>query len=307
MTAPCASSIVFLNECSRTTAVDRREVAVSRTNNRKRQKGRISDSFGAIWVWTYESPFAEPIAAAGTVIGSALISVSGGQWDRWPLMVLGAVIIVIGLLPSWAQSVTANRGVRRDALLDARADVADAYVRRVLADASEFIGMARAQRVEHAMQEITTAVMDISSRFYSGSDSVRVTYYVISDDGTKLEPAVTHGRQGGAHPFDASADAHGQLGLHQLDIVDLFDFHDYADDLPDVGGSNDRGYVSLISIPVRVGSQGYGLISVESSVEGELDERDGESLAVYASALGFYLAAAERGRHGRNIGGGSNG
>ena len=271
---------------------------------KRRPKRRVRNWFRALWVSIYESPFAELITAAGTVIGSAIISLSGGQGDRWPLIVAGAFIIVIGLLPTWARSMSISRGMRRDVLLDARADVADTYVRRVLSDASELVGMARAQRVALAAKEIETVAKDIWERFYSSSETVRVVYYVISDDEMKLEPLVTEGRAGNARSFDASADVRGQLGLDRLDIDDLFEFHQDVDDLPDAWGSKDRGYVSFISIPVRVGGRGYGLISVDSSVEGELDSRDGESLAVYASALGFYLASADRGRHGRNTGGG---
>lgn len=280
---------------------------MSRTKEKKkRPKHRVRNWFRSVWVSIYESPFAELVTAAGTVIGSAIISLSGGLEDRWSLMVAGAVIIVIGLLPTWARSMSINRGMRRDALLDARADVADAYVRRVLSDAAELVGVARAQRVTLAAQEVDTVIEDIWERFYSGSDTVRVIYYAISDDETKLEPSVTEGREGDARSFDASADVRGQLGLDRLDIDELFEFHENVDDLPDEWGSKDRGYVSFISIPVRVGGQGYGLISVDSSIEGELDARDGDSLAVYASALGFYFAAADRGRHGRNTGGGSD-
>ena len=279
---------------------------MSHTNEKKRQKRRVRNWFRAIWVSIYESPFAELVTAAGTVIGSAIISLSGGLEDRWSLMVAGAVIIVIGLLPTWARSMSFNRGMRRDALLDARADVADAYVRRVLGDASELIGAARADRVYLATQEIEAVASDIWERFYSGSETVRVVYYVVRDDETKLDPSLTVGREGEARAFDASADARGQLGLDRLEIDELFEFHDNVDELPDEWESKDRGYVSFISIPVRVGGKGYGLISVDSSVEGELDARDGESLAVYASALGFYFASAERGKHGRNTGGGSD-
>lgn len=281
---------------------------MSRTKvKKKRPKRWLRNWFRARWVSLYESPFAELVTAAGTVIGSAIISLSGGLEDRWSLVVAGAIIIVIGLLPTWARSMSINRGMRRDALLDARADVADAYVRRVLSDAAELVGVARAQRVAQAAQEIATVVDDIWKRFYSGSDTVRVIYYAISDDETKLEPFVVEGREGDARSFDASADLRGQLGLDRLDIDELFEYHEDVEELPDEWGSRDRGYVSFISIPVRVGGQGYGLISVDSSVEGELDARDGESLAVYASALGFYFAAAARGRHGRNTGGEADG
>ena len=277
---------------------------MSRTKvKRARPKHWLRNWFGARWVSIYESPFAELVTAAGTVIGSAIISLSGGLEDRWSLMVAGAIVIVIGLLPTWARSMSINRAMRRDALLDARADVTDAYVRRVLSDAAELVGVARAQRVTLAAQEIDKVVEDIWERFYSGSETVRVVYYAISDDETKLEPFVAEGRQGAARPFDASVDVRGQLGLDRLDIDELFEYHEDVENLPDEWGSKDRGYVSFISIPVRVGGQGYGLISVDSSVEGELDARDGESLAVYASALGFYFAAADRGRHGRNAGG----
>lgn len=278
-----------------------------RTNKKKRQLGPVRYSLGALWVSTYESPYAELITGAGTVIGSALISLSGGQMDRWPLMVVGAVIIVIGLVPSWARSMSLNRGIRRDALLDARADVADTYVRRVLADASAFVGMPRADRVDLATQEIDVAVEDIWERFYSGSETVRVVYFGISDDGMRLVPTVTAGREGNARSFDASADARGQLGLDRLDIDEMFEFQEDVDALPIEWGSKDRGYVAFISIPVRVGAKGYGLISVDSSVEGELDARDGESLAVYASALGFYFASADRGKRRGTNGGGSDG
>ena len=277
-----------------------------RRNKKKRQKRRVRTWVRARWVSIYESPFAELVTAAGTVIGSALISLSGGLEDRWSLMVVGAIVIVIGLLPTWARSMSINRGMRRDALLDARADVADAYVRRVLGDASELVGMARAQRVGLATQEVASVIEDIWERFYSGSETVRVVYYVVRDDETKLEPSVSEGREGDARSFDASANVRGQLGLDRLDIDELFEFHANVDDLPDEWGSKDRGYVSFISVPVRVGGKGYGLISVDSSVEGELDARDGESLAVYASALGFYFASAERGKHGSNTGGGSD-
>lgn len=253
----------------------------------------------------YESPFAELLTAAGTVVGSAIISISGGQEDRWVMIVVGAVIIVIGLLPTWARSTSINRGLRRDALLDARADVADVYVRRVLGEASDLITMPRAERVEYAEAEVSEAVADIWMRFYSGSDTVRVVYYAISDDETKLVPTETRGREGEARTFDSGANLRGQLGLERLDIDDPFEFHENVDDLPDEWGSKGRGYVSFLSIPVRVGGQGYGLISVDSSVEGELDLRDGDSLTVYASALGFYFASADRGRHGRNAGGGT--
>lgn len=272
----------------------------------KRPTRRLRNWLRARWVSLYESPFAELVTAAGTVVGSAIISLSGGLEDRWSLMVVGAVIIVIGLMPTWARSMSSNRGMRRDALLDARADVADVYVRRVLTDAAELVGVARAQRVTLAAQAIDTVVEDIWKRFYSGSDTVRVIYYPISEDETKLEPSVTKGRKGDARAFDASADVRGQLGLDRLDIDELFEHHADVDDLPDEWQSKDRGYVSFISIPVRVGGRGYGLISVDSSVEGELDERDGDSLAVYASALGFYFAAADRGKHGRNTGGGTD-
>lgn len=254
----------------------------------------------------YESPFAELVTAAGTVIGSAIISLSGGLEDRWSLMVVGAVIIVVGLLPTWARSMSINRGMRRDALLDARAGVADAYVRQVLSDASDVAGLPRAQRVERAAEEIKTVVEDIWRLFYSGSDTVRVVYYEISDDATKLEPALVAGREGEARSFDSTADVRGQLGIERLDIDESFEFHPDVDALPDEWGSAGRGYVSFLSIPVRVGGKGYGLISIDSSVEGELDARDGDSLTVYASALGFYFASAERGRHGRSTGGGSN-
>lgn len=279
---------------------------MSRTREKRRPKRRVRNWFRVLWISIYESPFAELVTAAGTVIGSAIISLSGGLEDRWSLMVVGSVIIVIGLLPTWARSMSFNRGMRRDALLDARADVADAYVRRVLSGASELVGMTRAKRVDLATREIDAVVEDIWERFYSGSETVRVVYYVIRDDKTKLEPSITEGRAGDARSFDASADTRGQLGLDRLDIEELFEFHETVDDLPDEWGSKNRGYVSFISVPVRVGSQGYGLISIDSSVEGELDARDGESLAVYASALGFYFASAERGRHGRNTGGGSD-
>lgn len=280
---------------------------MSRTNKKKRQKCRVRYFLGALWISIYESPYAELVTGAGTVIGSALISLSGGQMNRWYLMVVGAVIIVIGLLPSWARSMSINQGIRRDALLDARADVADHYVRRVLTDASEFVGMARAQRVDLATQEIDAVVEDIWERFYSGSETVRVVYFGIRDDGMMLVPAVTVGREGDPRSFDASADVRGQLGLERLDIDELFEFHANVDDLPNEWGSQDRGYMSFISIPVRVGARGYGLISVDSSTEGELDARDGESLAVYASALGFYFASADRGKHKGSNGGGSDG
>jgi hypothetical protein len=279
---------------------------VSHTNKKNHKKRRVRNWFRALWVSIYESPFAELVTAAGTVIGSAIISLSGGLEDRWPLIVAGAIIIVIGLLPTWARSMSINRGMRRDALLDARAGVADAYVRRVLGDASEFVGMARAQRADLALREINSVIEDIWQRFYSGSETVRVVYYVVRDDETKLDPSVTKGREGDARSFDASADVRGQLGLDRLDIDELFEFHDNVDDLPDEWGSKDRGYVSFISIPVRVGGRGYGLLSVDSSVRAELDARDGESLAVYASALGFYFASAERGKHGSNTAGESD-
>lgn len=278
-----------------------------RTNKKKRQRNPVRYSLGALWVSIYESPYAELITGAGTVIGSALISLSGGQMDRWLLMVVGALIIVIGLAPSWARSMSLNRGIRRDALLDARADVADTYVRRVLADASAFVGMPRADRVDLATREIEVVVEDIWERFYSGSETVRVVYFGIRDDGMKLVPAVTVGREGDARSFDASADVRGQLGLDRLDIDEMFEFQEDVDELPIEWGSQDRGYVAFISIPVRVGVKGYGLISVDSSAEGELDARDGESLAVYASALGFYFASADRGKHRGTNGGGSDG
>lgn len=241
------------------------------------------------------------------MVGSAIISISGGQENRWVLIVVGAVIIVIGLLPTWARSTSINRGLRRDALLDARADIADLYVRRVLGGASELVNMARAERVEHAAAEIENIVEDIWARFYSGSDTVRVVYYSISDDETKLEPLFRLGREGAARAFDSEANQRGVLGLERLDVDDSFEYHENVDDLPSEWGSTGRGYVSFLSIPVRVGSQGYGLISVDSSIEGELDSRDGDSLTVYASALGFFFASADRGKHGHNAGGGTDG
>jgi hypothetical protein len=271
-----------------------------------RRKGRIRAWSKTRWVRLYESPFAELLTAVGTVVGSAIISISGGQGDRWVMIVVGAVIIAIGLLPTWARSTSINRGLRRDALLDARADVADVYVRRVLGEASELISMPRADRVVHAAAAIEEVVEDIWMRFYSRSDTVRVVYYSISDDETKLEPTITLGREGDARVFDSEVDVRGQLGLERLDIDDPFEYHDNVDDLPAEWGSAGRGYVSFLSIPVRVGGQGYGLISVDSSVAGELDSRDGDSLTVYASALGFFFASADRGKHGRNVGGGTD-
>lgn len=66
--------------------------------------GRARDRIRAKWVGLYESPWAELVTAAGTVTGSAIISISGGLADRWWLTIIGSAIIVLGLLPTWSRS-----------------------------------------------------------------------------------------------------------------------------------------------------------------------------------------------------------
>lgn len=249
------------------------------------------------WIWCANSPYTDLAVGAGTVGGSAFISVSGGKAELWWLMVLGSLLIIAGLTPSFIKTKAAVDEDERDALLDARASVADEFVRTALDGTSEVISLPRADRVARVSEAVRAVVEDIWTNFYSKSEDVRVVFYRISDDGTRLEPELTVGRKGDARVFDAIADERGKHGLEHLDIETSFEYFGAVDELPPEWDAQDRGYVSFVSVPVRDLSNGYGLISVDSSDPDVLDQRDGDSLAVYASALAFYFAAAERGRH----------
>ena len=249
--------------------------------------GRARDRTWALWVGLYESPWAELVTAAGTVIGSAIISISGGLAERWWLILTGSTIIVLGLVPTWSRSTALSRDLRNDDYQDARADVAKVFALSTLAHAASVESLDRAARVDVA-----------SEKFYDRSTTVRVIYYAVSGDRKKLvvegNPA---GRSDQPRTFDASEDRRGELGLERLDIEEPYEFHGDTSTLPEDWGTRNRPYVAFVSVPVRVGRTGYGLISVDSTFHGELLERDGESLGAYAAALEFYLTAAERGRH----------
>lgn len=250
------------------------------------------------WIATYESRYAELVTAAGTVIGSAIISLSGGMPDRWLLILVGALIILVGLLPTWARSTALSKEDRRDALLDARASVTDDYLRATLAAASSVIGLPRRNRVQLAQAEVQKVLDLIWERYYSSSGSIRVIFFAVSEDALRLEPVASAGRADEARVFDASVDERGRLGLERLEVEDDFEYHPSTADLPENWGATGRSYSAFLSVPVRVANHGYGLISVDSVDPAELDRRDGESIALFASALGFYFASADRGRHG---------
>lgn len=268
---------------------------------------RWRERLWARWVGFYESPWAELLTAAGTVIGSAIISISGGLLDRWWLIIIGSVIIVLGLLPTWSRSTALSRELNADAYEDARAGVAKDFALLTLTHAAEVEDLDRSARVEVAAAKVQVVVDEIWSKFFDSSPTVRVIYYAVSDDHLRLTPQGNPaGRPGEPREFDASVDRRGELGLERLEMEEAYEFHD-VDSLPEEWGAEGRPYVSFISLPVRVGSKGYGLISVDSSTPGELTERDGDSLRAYAAALEFYLTAAERGRHGRRRDGGQDG
>lgn len=270
-----------------------------RLNSVKRHWRSVRQNVWSAWVSLYESPWAELLTAVGTVVGSAIISVSGGLADRWWLILVGGVIIVLGLLPTWSKSTALSRGLQDDAYQDARAEIARDYALTTLTHATEVEDLDRAARVEVAAQKVQTVVEDIWAKFYDGSPTVRVVYYAVSADRQRLtlqgRPA---GRPDEPREFDATVDRRGEIAIERLDMEAAYELH-RVEALPDEWGAGGRSYVDFISLPVRVGRRGYGLISVDSALPGELLERDGESLGAYAAALEFYLAAAERGRHGR--------
>lgn len=249
------------------------------------------------WISLYEWRYAEFLSIAGTVLGSCLISIFGGSADRWYWLPIGAIVIVLGLLPTWSKSTALGVDLQMDALMDARESVARDFAIEKFGEAADVEFMSRSNREKLAVDLVEETTQHVWENFFDGDPNVRVLFLAASDDRTRLECTTPiRGRDDATLGFDSTVDGRGEHGVAQLDMDAPYEFCPDTSELDDARGATGRPYVSFISVPVRVGDRGYGLLCADSSGFDEIHNRDGQSLRMYASALEFYLAAAERGK-----------
>ncbi|OWY79190.1 hypothetical protein B9C99_24025 [Rhodococcus sp. BUPNP1] len=83
-------------------------------------------------------------------------------------------------------------------------------------------------------------------------------------------------------------------------VLEMAGPYRFAADLDQVGqqeeweGSGD-GYRTFITAPIRSLEKGFGLLTIDAPRAGDLDDRHGQTIALYASALAVAYAEAKRG------------
>lgn len=128
--------------------------------------------------------------------------------------------------------------------------------------------------------------------------NVRSVFYQVSKSGDTLERYCFAGRQGNKRPrqqFRRKDSSHDDLAFMIADSDEVLLVDDLDKDPPkEFRDSTTRSYKCFIAVAVRAGSEGYGLLSVDSDKPRSLTDVDRGYLVLLAGILAAGLGCRER-------------
>ncbi|WP_162175471.1 GAF domain-containing protein [Paraoerskovia marina] len=209
----------------------------------------------------------------------------------------GATAVIVGVLVG----VAALSWERQDDTLEVRTEARDRLLEQELAPlldaAASTTGLARQDRIREAHAAAARAVASLCGAF-DDVPGVRAIVFLVSDDGTRMTTAQSAGRSQrpgdfvrGTERGDKAFDVLLRERRRQVTVANLTDA-----DPNEWAGSGD-GYGTFISAPIRSGSEGFGLLTVDAEIPGTLDRSHASTVALFAAALAVLFAETARGRH----------
>lgn len=252
-------------------------------------------ALAAIWRFLTNRVVVAVSPWAGTTLGGVLISGANGSVGQ---IVTGSVIVLLGILPAGASARVELLSQEADDASVVREAVVNEIITGVMEDAVAAETMTRQQRVGLASAKVRELVETLTASIYRDIPGVRAVYFTVTADRQRLVPEVTSGRQDAARTFDANEER-TVAAIERLDEPDGGLLVEDTAELPQLGAEG-RSYRSFVSAPVRVGNEAFGMLNVDSTTEGTFADLDLKLVRRVATAIAFYVATAERGRHGRS-------
>lgn len=229
-------------------------------------------------------PAALLISAIALTAGGTLLERS--FWIAALLVVIGAVLPALALWWERRSALQDDVGLAREKLLEEA-------LTPLLEFAATVTSRPRAERRKDAEMAARGAVRDLRNAFAT-IRGVRVVVFVVGDDGMRMVPYPPAGRQ--VAPRDlVRGTPRGERAFAVLErLGERFVIEEGSSTIPSDRGDEDA-YQTSISAPIRSSEEGYGLLTIDAPVTGELDRRHGATIALFASALGVLFAEAARG------------
>jgi transcriptional regulator with GAF, ATPase, and Fis domain len=229
------------------------------------------------------------------MVGSLLISGSAGVPA---LVVAGAVLAGVGVLPVVASGYWATQDQKLEDEYEARERIVLRAVAGFTREAADVTILPRARRAEELDRVVEESLGLLCDVVFNRVDGIRAVVYAISDDSSELTVLHQAGRPDRAGAFAAS-DPTGAAVFERLTAPENHTFFSGDDPSATLARTDERGYATFISAPIRSASNAYGMLTLDAPSPGDLDSRDGDLIEVLASALCLYFAEAARGARAR--------
>lgn len=228
----------------------------------------------------------ETLSFAAGLLGSGIV----GSAPRFGGPLIAFAVIVFGSLLYWRSKSDSS-----DDTLAARELLLEESLSPILEQLADAAPQPAAQRRETAKRLAERACTELAAKAFATIPGVRVCVFVISDDAKQMACAAKAGRNQRPKSFDRGTDR----GDKAFEVLNNPLPYLFAADLDNTSaqdewaGSGD-GYRTFITAPIRSSDTGFGLLTIDAPKAGDLDDRHGRTIALYAAALAVAYAEATR-------------
>lgn len=246
------------------------------------------------WAWfsfqcSRFAPWALAVTTIGGLTGGALFS-SGDL--PWTVRILGLAGGIVATLPSAGNLYWDSKNEDAEDVTAARERVMDESIPPLLEEICSLTTSSKRAREAAMTQAAKTVVKDLLVA-YSGVTGVRAVVYSVSSDAKRMTALATAGRSQRPGPF-VRGTTRGDKAFETLNIPENFLFEPNIAEASGRWAGSGNGYVTFISAPIRVGDEGYGLLTLDAPKVGDLDARDGSTVSLLAATLSIYFSEANR-------------
>lgn len=238
------------------------------------------------------------IAPAITTVGAVGAAFAFSQPTAVRL-VLGAVALVVGALPeiagAWWRSQEESGGA--DAVVEAQV-----LIRQSLTPLAEMTAL-MAQRADDREVLFAKACQHATASClmpFKDRQDLRALVFAVDDGGRTMSTIAQSGRLGHSEGFDRST-TRGRLAFKVLEdsvTVHIVDLDEAREERSQAWAGSGQGYRSFVTVPIAVGTRGYGLLTVDTPQAYAFGRTDILFVELVASMLGGLFAerASDLGR-----------
>ncbi|WP_349827880.1 GAF domain-containing protein [Brevibacterium litoralis] len=230
------------------------------------------------------------LVAIGT-IGSV------NDWPGWPWWLVGSAsplaAFVLVLWCVYSFRTTLNHGETDSQQITRTLTESLAIVHRKIAGAVELTAARRPKEVA----EVANLVVQLILMTYAGVEGMRASVFVLNDEGNRMDVLVSRGRPDWPRPFDQSDRPRGSNAIGWLvgNVRRSRFARDIEPDGDDAYGVSGDRYRTFISCAIYTQTDPYGMLSVDATTPGALEESEKHLIQAFADALAvaFTLARPE--------------